>query len=122
MPPLSRRSARPRELYAEEADALSSEVVQQGERLPVLIAEGWCHPDHGACVGTGGVGDQLAEVTVVGLGQLVLDDQNAVMSEVPTDEVQGGRADAMLGVGQLEVDPEDVGEHVRVASSHDVMS
>jgi hypothetical protein len=32
------------------------------------------------------------------------------------------RADAMLGVGQLEVDPEDVGEHVRVASSHDVMS
>jgi hypothetical protein len=118
VPPLSRRSARPRELYAEEADTLSSEVV----RLPVLIAEAWCHPDHGACVGTGGVGDQLAEVTVVGLGQLVLDDQNAVMSEVPTDEVQGGRADAMLGVGQLEVDPEDVGEHVRAASSHGVMS
>jgi hypothetical protein len=82
VPPLSRRSARPRELYAEEADTLSSEVV----RLPVLIAEAWCHPDHG--VGTGGVGDQLAEVTVVGLGQLVLDDQNAVMSEVQTDEVQ----------------------------------
>lgn len=51
---------------------------------------------------------------VISRRELVLDDEDAVVRQIASDEIEGERADAMLGRGQLEIDPKHVGENVGV--------
>jgi hypothetical protein len=53
-------------------------------------------------------------VAVVGIGELVLNDQDAVVSHVAAHQVQGEPAHRVLGGGELEVEVERLGESVFV--------
>jgi hypothetical protein len=88
--------------------------VEQGEGFAVFVAEEGCDPDDGAGVGAGGVGDELSEVAVVGGGELVFHDEDAVVGEVAADDVEGEGSDGVFGGGEFEVDAQRVGEDVGV--------
>jgi hypothetical protein len=53
-------------------------------------------------------------VAVVGIGELVLNDQDAVVGHVAAHQVQGEPAHRVLGGGEFEVEAERLGERVFV--------
>ena len=63
-------------------------------------------PDDGDRLETGGIGEQLAEVGVVGLLELVLDQDHGLGIGVLADEVGAERADRLLLMQRLEVEAE----------------
>jgi hypothetical protein len=65
----------------------------------VLFTKSRCQPDHRPGVGTSRVGEELAEVAVVGVGELVLNDEDAVVGHVAAHQVQGEPAHRVLGGG-----------------------
>jgi hypothetical protein len=102
------------DLHAEEPDVLAAELIEVVEGLAVLLTKSRRQPDHRPGVGTSRVGEQLAEVAMVGIRELVLNDQDAVVGHVAAHQVQGEPAHRVLGGGQLKVDAERLGERVGV--------
>jgi hypothetical protein len=60
------------ELHAEEVDALEGVSIEPVEHLPMLVAETRREPHNHCGVEPGGVGQELAEMRVVGRRELVL--------------------------------------------------
>lgn len=72
------------ELYPEETGVLIGAGVQPVQHCPVLWAERCGDPDHGGRMGSGCIGQQLAEVGVIGGLQLVSTmTTSPVLSSVP---------------------------------------
>src|ERR1039458_6999378 len=67
------------ELYSEEVGVGVSVLVEPGERLAVLVAEPGRDPHDGGRIGASRVGEQLAQVDVIRLAQLVLNDEDSAM-------------------------------------------
>jgi hypothetical protein len=75
------------DLHAEEPGVLAAEPVEVVEGLAVLLTKRRRQPDNRSGVGAGRVGKELAEVAVVGRGELVLHDQDAVVGHVAAHQV-----------------------------------
>ncbi len=79
----------------------------------MLGPEGFCHPDHLAGAGARCVGQDLAQVRVVGLFELVLDDD--LLLAAGTQDVELEVAHPILGGDQGQLgQPERVGQGVEV--------
>jgi hypothetical protein len=102
------------DLHAEEPDVLAAELIEVVEGLAVLFTKSRRQPDNGPGVGAGRGGEELAEVAVVGIGELVLNDEDAVVGHVAAHQVQGEPAHRVLGGGEFEVEAECLGERVFV--------
>lgn len=67
------------DLDPEEASISLGQSIEPVQGLAMLLSEGGGHPHDRAGIGTGGVGNDLAEMAMVGPGQLVLDNQNTIV-------------------------------------------
>ena len=67
----------------------------------MFVPELGCYPDDGAGAGPGGVGQELAQVEVVGASGLVLDGDDRAGIGVPGEHVEGEVADGDLGADEL---------------------
>ena len=67
----------------------------------MFVPELGCYPDDGAGAGPGGVGQELAQVEVVGASGLVLDGDDRAGIGVPGEDVEGEVADGDLGADEL---------------------
>ena len=68
------------DLDAEEVDAGIGAFVKPIQRSPMVVPEIGSHPDDDGGLEARGVHQELAEVPVVGTGQLVLDDDRGPSS------------------------------------------
>jgi hypothetical protein len=57
---------------------------------------------------------------MVGLGQLVLDDDHCPICHVPADQIKGVSADRMLGAGKFEFNADRLASRAAFSSSHSV--
>jgi hypothetical protein len=73
------------DLDAEEPNVTLGEIIQPIEGLTVLLPEVRRHPDDGGSFGPGRVREKLAKVPVIGRGELVLDNEHAVIGLIPPD-------------------------------------
>lgn len=69
---LGRSDANHSDLYIEEANVLACKVIEVVERLPVFLSERCCHPHDRVRVRARSIGEDLAEVAMVGGFELVL--------------------------------------------------
>ena len=101
-------------LRASSVAAQCSRVAVHGldQRRHMLGAEGLGHPDHLARAHAGRIGEDLAEVGMVGLLQLVLDDDLAAV--VGAEDVHLEVAHRVLGTYQLQfVQPDQTVRRIR---------
>ena len=68
----------------------------------MFVPELGCYQDDGAGAGPGGVGQELAQVEVVGAGGLVLNGDECVGVDVPGEDVEGEAAAGDPGPDELE--------------------
>ena len=100
---------------AEELGADVRALVEPVECLAMLVPELGSDPDGDRDIVARRVGQEFAEVVVVGRPQLVLDDHRPVAPEVVDEQVQGERPDGRLLEPQFEVQAQ------RLAEDRDVL-
>lgn len=76
------------DLNAEEVCALGGLLVEPIEGLAVLLAKLGRNPNDRRGSGPSRIGEDLAEMAVVGVGQLVLDDQDRVVGGIAANQIE----------------------------------
>mgnify|MGYP000597275374 CR=1 FL=1 len=100
-------------LHRKKVQVVGGVLVQKVERRHMLGPKALGHPNHFACARACGVGEDLAQVRVVGLLQLVFDDHLLVATGA--QNVQLELADPMLGGHQCKLgQAQRVGQRVEV--------
>jgi len=94
------------QLDAEEVGVLVGVLVEPRQRLAVLVAEARGDPHDRRRGGPRRIGEQLAEVAVVGVAELVLHDQDYAVGLVLADDVERIPANGMFGALELHLDAE----------------
>ena len=82
--------------------------------MPVLFRKLLCNPDEDSGFEPGGIGEHLPEVVVVGLFELVLDDDLAVGGCVRGNDVGGVGADCCLHPVEFEFQIHGIGKASKV--------
>jgi hypothetical protein len=89
-------------------------LVEPRQRLAVLVAEARGDPHDRRRGGSRRVGEQLAEVAMVGVAELVLHDQDDAVGLVLADDVERIPADGMFGAFELHLDAEGPSQAIGV--------
>ena len=100
--------------HAEQPRALVGSLIQPIDRGAVFKPEAGGHPNDRRWFGAGRIGDDLAEVRVVGQLQLVLDNDDLAGRLVISDEVQAEATNRLLGAFEDQIHTDQVTEHVYV--------
>ncbi len=90
--------------HAKEPGVVRATLVQPLQGAPAFLAELLGEPDDDASVKPGGVRQELSEVVVIGVTELVLDDDGVVGAGRATEDVRGEVADRLLRVFGLDLD------------------
>jgi hypothetical protein len=94
------------DLDPEKVDVLAGVLVKPIEGLAVLGSKRRGYPDDRGGGRARRVGQHLPEVRMICPRELVLDDEDRVVSDVSADEIQPVAADGVLGGLEFEFEPE----------------
>jgi hypothetical protein len=80
----------------------------------MLLAEVRRHPDDRGGIRPGRIRKELAEMSMIGRGKLILNDQHAVIRLIPSDQVERETSHRVFSSLQRQVDPKHLSQMLGV--------